>query len=383
MSTQAQTPPANTPAPTAADTNAPAAPVGAEPAPPAETPDDAEKRQIGEMLAAVNGTAAPATTGTPAADPPAPSAPIPAAAPAAPAPAASPAPAGDPKAADPKAGEKSATPPMPDVEDEIKGLGITNDRTAARFRELHARARAGDEAQARASAAEDMLDRWQQTIGESGANEQQFAGAMTYLARVNSGDPKQIEQALTDVLAEAAVLAKAIGREIPGLVDPLDDFPDLKAKVENLEMDRETALAWAADRRTKTMHETAAATRSASASEEARYQQGYAAVKSLGDELRAADPAGFQAKAGMLGALVNEIAATLPPEQWVASIRRIWANLPAPAVAPVAPPAAPPAAPQKPGVQPLRGGGAGPGHIPNPKDEVAAMLAVVNGTGPA
>ena len=80
----------------------------------------------------------------------------------------------------------------------------------------------------------------------------------------------------------------------------------------------------------------------------------------------------------MLDALVNDIAATLPPEQWVGAIRRIWDRLPTPAAEP------PPAAPAKPaGVQPLRGGGAGPGHVPNPKDEVAAMLAVVNGTGPA
>lgn len=378
MSTEAQNPPGTPATAPATDPNPaatpPAAGAPAAEAAPTETPEAIEKREIGEMLAAVNAVGAP-----PAAPAPAPTAP----APTDPAAAGTPAPAGaapDPKKPD----DKKAEPPpaLPDVEDEIKGLGITNDKTAARFRELHSRAKAGEEAMQRAAAAEDMLERWEQTIGESGANEQQFAGAMTYLTRINSGDPKQIEQALNDVLAEAAVLAKAIGREIPGLVDPLDDFPDLKTKVENLEMDRETALAWAADRRTKVMHETAASTRTASAAEKARYQRGYAEVKALGDELRAADPAAFQAKSGMLGALVNDIAATLPPEQWVGAIRRIWGRLPTPAAA--APAEPPPAAPAKPaGVQPLRGGGAGPGHVPNPKDEVAAMLAVVNGTGPA
>lgn len=139
-----------------------------------------------------------------------------------------------------------AEPEDPDaaaVTKEMADLGITKPDSQARFRELAAQAKEGSYYRERFEQQQEVFN----YLEKNSITGEQF-GLMTMIAGdVNSNDPVRLKRAHDALSAELAGLSKMLGIEAAGF-DPLSAHPDLLGKVNEGEMDRATALAWAKDR---------------------------------------------------------------------------------------------------------------------------------------
>lgn len=257
-----------------------------------------------------------------------------------------PPPAGDPPqagATDGQPTDQQQPPAEPSaVEKEIKELGITNERTQARFRELIGRAAEAE----RLAPIVERAKQWEETIESTGAKPEQLGQALNYLAAVNSGDPNALRQAHQFLSTELEWLSKQLGLPAPGY-DPLSDFPDLAEQVRNGDTTRELAHEVAARRRAEALQ----AQRNERVQQSTQQQEQEAAarttalreVATLGQQLRASDPK-FAAKYDMIKPMVAVIQETLPPAQWAAAIQKAYSAVQLPA-APPPPPTPNPARP--------------------------------------
>lgn len=217
------------------------------------------------------------------------------------------------------------------VDDEIKELGITNERTQQRFRELSQRTSEATEQLRTATA---RADEWEQTVASTGASPQQFGNALQYLAAINSGNPEQMAAAFDSMQQELAWLGKKIGREAPGF-DPLSEHPDLAEKVASGDLTREVAAELVQSRQRGVLHTEQQQTQQQRQQAQAAEQQGLHSVAALGQRLQA-DPQ-FQQKFAFLTPTIEIIQSTMPPAQWAAAIEQAYQRLPViPAPAPVA-----------------------------------------------
>lgn len=282
-----------------------------------------EEARAAETAEAAPGVAPPAD---PAAvvDPSAPAAPVEGEGDQPPAPAAA-----DPNAA-PAAPAAPAQPEAPkSVEDEIKELGITNDRTQKRFRELSERASEADSLRERAGKVTD----WEQTIQSTGTTPQQFGATLLYLTDINSGDPVRMNRAYETMEAELKFLGEKLGREAPGF-DPLAAHPDLAEKVKTGDLDRAAAVELVQHRQRGVLQNEQQQNQQRLSQSQQAEQIGLQAVADLGAQLRASDPQ-FQQKFAYLLPAIEIIQATLPPAQWASAAHQAYQRLPPmPAAAP-------------------------------------------------
>ena len=255
-----------------------------------------------------------------------------------------------------KAAETQPEAPQPDaeVEAEITSLGL-KEKSAARFRELTAEVKelAPIREQLHAAGIKDLAelprviqrsrdaDELISMVQETGATPDQYGMTLDYLKVVNAangGDLKAAEEALTMVMSEAAALAKALGREIPGVHDPLAEHADLQAAVESGDMDRKAAAQVA---HARFIQQSAQEQRQQQDTSRQNQQQAENARDQLiaYDRQMQADPQ-YVAKRPMLDALVSQIRSTLPPSQWLAATQQAYASIPS-VPAPVAPPPQP------------------------------------------
>lgn len=260
---------------------------------------------------------------------------------------------GTPEAAAAEAAEAQppAAEPDAEVEAEITQLGL-KEKSAARFRELTAEVKelapirehlkaAGINDFAdlprvvqRARDAEDMIS----MVQETGATPDQYGMTLDYLKTLNAaqnGDMQAAEQALTMVMSEAAALAKSLGREIPGVHDPLEGHADLLEAVQSGEMDRKRAAEVAHARFVQQSvqdqrQQAETSTRTQQEADQSRNQL------VAWDQQMQADPT-YAAKRPILDGIVTHIRQTLPPSQWLAATQRAYSaipDMPAPAAAP-------------------------------------------------
>lgn len=241
---------------------------------------------------------------------------------------------GKPAAADVPPGDQ----PDP-VDAEMKDLGITNERTQRRFRELTERAAEVEQLRPMA----ERYQQWEETIRETKANPQQMGQALNYLAAVNSGDPNALNQAYEFMQQEMTWLAQKLGRAAPGY-DPLTEYPDLAQQVQAGEVTRAAAEELARSRRAQALQQESHARQLTEAQQVAQAhrleQQAMQQVAELGQQLRASDPA-FEAKFRALQPTVAFIQRTLPPNQWAAAIQEAYRAIPAHVAQPAPPPATP------------------------------------------
>lgn len=257
--------------------------------------------------------------------------------PASPDAAAAPEPGQQPPAAAPAQEQPGQQPePAKSVDDEIKELGITNERTQQRFRELSQRT---SEATEQLRVATARAEEWEQTVASTGASPQQFGNALQYLAAINSGNPEQMGAAFESMQKELAWLGKKLGREAPGF-DPLTDYPDLAEKVASGDITREVAAELVQNRKRGVLQSEHQQTQHQTMQAQQAEQHALQEVAALGQRLQA-DPQ-FQQKFAYLGPTIEIIQATMPPAQWAAAIQNAYQRLPAiPAAAPAAPVAKP------------------------------------------
>lgn len=278
----------------------------------------------------------------------------------------------------------AAPEPDADTEKEITDLGIKNDKTAARFRELTAEVKAlapikaelekagikdVAELPALVRAAKDGTD-LVAMVQETGASPDQFGMTLDYLGlitKAGQGDRAAAEKAFEVVGKEYAELAKALGKELPGVYDPLAEHADLSAAIEAGDMTRKAALEVVAARNATKLQGVARERQQAEAqttqAQQAALTQGRDSLNALEAELMAADPQ-YAAKRPALVAKVAEIRQQFPPAQWAAAARLAYQGIVVAA----------PAAPAKPAPGPMRPGGPRPAIAPAVFDDPDAAL---------
>lgn len=356
---------------------------------PATTPDTTPTDQPADVMAALDaGIAAADAETAPAAEP------APVETP--PADAATP-PADDPSVVPPADGQPPAQPqegappadgqppaaaegeqqPDADTEAEIASLGL-KEKAAERFRGMAAEIKelaplreamkaAGIEDVAklpdvvkRAEAGDFLFEE----ISKTGTSPEQYGMALEYLgliAKAGRGDLVAADKAYTTMAAEMAVLAKMLGKEVPGVHDPLANHQDLRAEVEAGELLRARAveIAGQRDRAAYTGSVERQRTESQQAVEQAR-QDAFDGLQAYDAEMKAADPS-YLAKREVLQGHVKAIMATYPPREWERRTAIAYASIKLPEQ-PMSPAA--PAAPAQPRPGPMRPGGPGPAMVP-------------------
>ena len=356
---------------------------------PATTPDTTPTDQPADVMAALDaGIAAADAETAPAAEP------APVETP--PADAATP-PADDPSVVPPADGQPPAQPqegappadgqppaategeqqPDADTEAEITALGL-KEKAAERFRGMAAEIKelaplreamkaAGIEDVARlpelvqrSKVGEDMV----QMVVETGASPEQYGMALDYLGligKAQQGDLVAAEKAYTTMAGELAALAKLLGKEVPGVHDPLANHQDLRAEVEAGDLPRARAveIAGQRDRAAYTGSVERQRTESQQAVEQAR-QDAFDGLQAYDAEMKATDPS-YLAKREVLQGHVKAIMATYPPREWERRTAIAYASIKLPEQ-PMTPAA--PAASAQPRPGPMRPSGPRPAMDP-------------------
>lgn len=358
---------------------------------PATAPDTTPTDQPADVMAALDaGIAAADAETAPAADA------VPADA--APAANADAPPTDDPNAAPPADGQPPAEPqegappadgqppaaaegeqqPDADTEAEITALGL-REKSAERFRTLASEVKelapirdalkaAGIEDVAslpdlvqRSKVGEDMV----QMVVETGANSEQYGMALDYLtliSKASQGDMVAAEKAYTTMAGEMAVLAKMLGKEVPGVHDPLANHQDLRAEVEAGDLPRARAVEIAGQRDREAY--TGSVERQRTETQQAMTQaqkDAYDGLQAYDAAMTAADPS-YLAKRDILQVHVNEIMAKYPPREWERRTAIAYASIKLPPQPAAATPT--PAPPLQPRPGPIRPGGPGPALVP-------------------
>jgi hypothetical protein len=355
-----------------------AAPVAETTAPtePEQSPEEAALAAMDEALAPAAEAAEPVAAAEPAkpAEPAAPAAttdtPIPGTSEAA--------------AAEQAAAEAAKSAPDETTEAEIKALGLKEGKSSDRFREMageiktfapikDALEKAGIKDAAELPQIIQHATDYKELIGmvqDTGATPQQYGMTLDYLKVVNAangGDRAAAEQAYTIVSGELAALAKLIGKEVPGLHDPLADHPDLQQQINMGEISRPAALELASLRQAHAMDDGRRQIETQRHDAQTEQQRGIEGLNALGAEL-SADPK-YAQKAPVLVAALRAMQETTPPAKWVETARKIYASIPA--MAAPAPP--PPPAPARVTPGPVRGNTVRPAVMPVTDDPFEAM----------
>ena len=227
----------------------------------------------------------------------------------------------------------------------------------------------------RAQIGDDMVS----MVRETGANAEQYGMTLDYLGLItaaSNGDLKAAEKAWGIWEKEGQALAAMLGKDAPGVFDPLAHHPDLAEAVQNGEVTRAYALETARARAQGALHQDVAkrtreqqAEAQRQADNEAALRQGVAALQRFDAEM-AADPT-YAAKRPFLNAMVANIRKTLPPSEWEKETRVAYATIPTPAA-----PAS--AAPAKPTPGPVRATGPRAVMTPEFDDPMAALEAGIS-----
>ncbi|MGH8032704.1 MAG: hypothetical protein ACREO8_10160 [Luteimonas sp.] len=226
----------------------------------------------------------------------------------------------------------------------------------------------------RARAADDMIA----MVMDTGTSAEQYGQTLDYLGLVNKatqGDRAAAEKAFEIVGAEYAAMAKALGKEVPGIHDPLAQYPDLLAEIGEGDLTRARALEIATQRTQSALQTTARQQTETQTQASQAVAQATGTLAQYDAQMIASDPA-YAGKRDALSTMVAFIKQSLPPGQWLAATQAAYARIPVPAVAAAAPERKVPVSSIRPGVA----------HRPltravydDPMDAMDAALEAVNG----
>lgn len=248
-----------------------------------------------------------------------------------------------------KAEPESETEPEPDAEpetetepeagsdDEFAPPDGLSDGAKSRFASLVERIKTT--AQERDSI-RDVQDQIVAMMRSTGYGPQEFADVITMLADANSGDTGRMTKAMERIDALRSTVGKGIGKPVPG-VDLFADYPDLKTKVDDGDMDEADAAETASLRRRDSKRAEREARESASRETASAHKQSVAQaterLTAVGNELKSADP-DYDAKVGALQShgFFDRVAETVDPTQWDTVFRTAYDALGDVAAKPVA-----------------------------------------------
>lgn len=301
-----------------------------------------------------------------------------------------------PAGGQPPAAAEGDQQPDADTEAEIASLGL-KEKSAERFRGMAAEIKelaplreamkaAGIEDVAklpdvvkRAEAGDFLFEE----ISKTGTSPEQYGMALDYLGligKAQQGDLVAAEKAYEVMGKEYAALAKMLGKEAPGIHDPLANHQDLRAEVEvgDLPRARAVEIAGQRDRAAYTGNVERQRTESQQAAEQAE-QRGIQWLQQFDAEMAQEDPS-YAAKRPQLNEAVRQIREQYHPSEWAQRTALAYARIQAPAAA--APAVAAPAAPVQPRPGPVRPSGPRPAMDPtsfkNPMDALEYGIEQAN-----
>lgn len=239
----------------------------------------------------------------------------------------------------------------------------TSEKTRQRFESLK---RGYDDLVSEREALKEEMNGWRESIQGTGTNPQQFGMMLDYLKSVNSGNRDDLEKAYTMMQTEMAAIAKVLGKSAPGVYNVLDDYPDLKQRVNDGDLSEKDAHELAAARSSQRFDRDRQQEQQTEAQQQQAVQIALAEVRKLGERLEA-DPL-FQQKRQFLEPIISSaVESGLPPQQWVPMIERAYKQIKLPQVA----------APTKPNAPvPMRPSGPSPASTNMEKDPGSEMEAI-------
>ncbi len=309
-----------------------------------DSPADAAAALSDDDFAALvaDGAGIKVSEGDPAKDAQAPAkaadAPAPAADPAAPAPD-----AGKPaKAAAPKA-DKKFTGDLEGLDEPPPGL---KQAASERYRKLvgaiHSRDAKIEKAEAeltklhaieeQAKVTSERMQNWEKYVAGTGASEQELATTFTYLSDLHSNDPNRMRRAFDMLQSELSGLSRILGIKPTG-VDPLGAYPDLRQRVDNNEVDEDTALEIARLRanqdRVAQSQNAAAESARQTAAKAAAMETAQRGVQATLETFRKADPL-YDSKIAQLeqSGTLAAIGKDFPPSAWGKAIEMAYRAVP-------------------------------------------------------
>ena len=171
---------------------------------------------------------------------------------------------------------------------------------------------------------------WEDAVLSSKCTPEQFGVMMQTATAINQGTVETKSQALDRLIPVMKALAKDCGRSIEGLVDPLEDYPDLQAMVDNMEITPEVAQELMRSRISERQHTQHDQTVNAQTSQQQEYDTGMRQAAELDAKLSQSDPH-YAAKLPLLMPTLAIIRERVPPSQWAEQIMRAYAQIPNPA----------------------------------------------------
>lgn len=213
---------------------------------------------------------------------------------------------------------------------------------------------------------------WENTVLQSTATPQQFAEMLGVVQLINSGDVTNKNKVFDHLLGVVKTLGTELGRTVEGVINPLDQHPDLKQAVENQDITPEYAAELARQRATDKLRGSNEQQRQQQDSLTQAQQSGIAQAKEFEARMQAADPH-YAAKFQALLPTIQLIRRSVHPSQWAKEIATAYAALPDPVAAAPAPAA--PAARVRAGHVPARPGMAAASTVKQlPKNDRDAFL---------
>lgn len=261
---------------------------------------------------------------------------------------------------EPIPGTEAAKPEVPEpdkeTETEIKTLGLKT-KAAERFRSLTGEVKSFAPIKAElekagitdATAFVEQLPRMVQQskdyvdligmVQDTKATPEQYGYTLDYLKDANAaigGDLAAAQRAFDKASGEVAAWAQLLGKEVPGVYDPLSTHTDLQQEVAAGDITRDRALELARQRTELAVNQTTRQHQNDATQHDTEVRNGTQALNQLGATLAGADP-DYARKQPFLMPTLRVITQTMPPSQWVAATQQAYAQIPAMPVAAVAP----------------------------------------------
>ncbi|HET9680318.1 MAG TPA: hypothetical protein VFP95_07150 [Gammaproteobacteria bacterium] len=209
-------------------------------------------------------------------------------------------------------------------DEEISGL---SERAQKRFQRLSQENR---EYRERVESSEAEVTQWRSIIQDVGAEPDEVAQTMQYLKLLKKGGREEMETALQMLDEQRTLLAKELGVDAPG-VDVLADYPDLKQKVDDMALDRETALEVAKARRVEQSQQQKRQQTEMTAREQQQQQQVVAqaaqSLNTLGERLKASDPDFARKMEVLKKKTIPYLQQNVPPQQWAQAFEVAYESL--------------------------------------------------------
>lgn len=229
---------------------------------------------------------------------------------------------------------KDATPAVEKTleEQEAEALeGVKSERGKERIRATFAKLR---DVETKATQYEADINEFRDMVKSTGMAPQQFAQTLEFGRLMNSGKEDDLKLALSMVESQRELLCKQLGIEAPG-VDPLSDFPDLRADVENMAVTKERALEVAKFRRQQQQQQAVQQSQQQQDQERQQWEQSIAQVSKTAQtyfatrEKEADYPAKMQQIAAKFKdpAFMQEFVSTYQPPQWFGVMKMMYDSI--------------------------------------------------------